>query len=101
MAGFVTALDIGKGKARTRYEFGVKASIATTNERCKGGKFVLGAKAPPGNPTTVTRWPRAPGERISASRSQKNAAKLGRRSRLCRSSRPVPTAPQPTDAEKD
>lgn len=41
---------IGKGKARTRYEFGVKASIATTNERCKGGQFVLGARALPGNP---------------------------------------------------
>jgi len=41
---------IGKGKARTRYEFGVKVSIATTNERCKGGQFVLGAKALPGNP---------------------------------------------------
>ena len=41
---------IGKGKARTRYEFGVKASIATTNERCKGGQFVIGAMALPGNP---------------------------------------------------
>ncbi len=41
---------IGKGKARARYEFGVKASIATTNECCKGGQFVLGARALPGNP---------------------------------------------------
>ncbi len=41
---------IGKGKPRTRYEFGVKASFATTNERCKGGQFVLGARALPGNP---------------------------------------------------
>lgn len=41
---------IGKGKARTRYEFGCKTSIATTNERCKGGQFVLGAMALPGNP---------------------------------------------------
>lgn len=41
---------IGKGKARTRYEFGVKTSIATTNERCKGGQFVLGTMALPGNP---------------------------------------------------
>ena len=41
---------IGKGKARARYEFGVKASIATTNERCKGGQLVLGAMALPGNP---------------------------------------------------
>lgn len=41
---------IGKGKARTRYEFGVKTSIATTNERTKGGQFVLGAMALPGAP---------------------------------------------------
>lgn len=41
---------IGKGKARTRYEFGVKTSIATTNEKCKGGQFVLGAMTLPGNP---------------------------------------------------
>lgn len=41
---------IGKGKARTRYEFGCKTSIATTNERCKGGQFVLGARSLPGNP---------------------------------------------------
>jgi IS5 family transposase len=41
---------IGKGKARTRYEFGCKTSIATTNERCKGGQFVLGAMSLPGSP---------------------------------------------------
>jgi len=41
---------IGKGKARTRYEFGAKASFATTNERCKGGQFVLGAMSLPRNP---------------------------------------------------
>ena len=41
---------IGKGKARTPYEFGVKVSLATTNKRCKGGQFVLHAKALPGNP---------------------------------------------------
>lgn len=41
---------IGKGKARTRYEFGVKTSIATTNERCNGGQFVLGVMALQGNP---------------------------------------------------
>lgn len=46
---------IGKGKARTRYEFGVKTSIATTNERCKGGQFVLGAMALPGNPGACPR----------------------------------------------
>ena len=41
---------IGKGKARTRYEFGVETSIATTNERARGGQFVLGIMALPGNP---------------------------------------------------
>ncbi len=41
---------IGKGKARTPYEFGVKVSLTTTNKRCKGGQFILHAKALPGNP---------------------------------------------------
>ena len=37
-------------KARTRYEFGVKTSIAVTNARAKGGQFILGMHALPGNP---------------------------------------------------
>src|SRR5712671_1311212 len=41
---------IGKGKASAPYEFGVKASIATTNARAPGGQFVLHAKTLPGNP---------------------------------------------------
>ena len=41
---------IGKGKASAPYEFGVKASIVTTNARAPGGQFVLLAKALPGNP---------------------------------------------------
>jgi IS5 family transposase len=41
---------IGKGKASAPYEFGVKASIVTTNARAPGGMFVLHAKALPGNP---------------------------------------------------
>src|SRR3974390_3361522 len=41
---------IGKGKANARYEFGVKASIVTSNARAPGGQFVLHAKALPGNP---------------------------------------------------
>jgi IS5 family transposase len=41
---------IGKGKASVPYEFGVKASIVTTNARAPGGQFVLHAKALPGNP---------------------------------------------------
>src|SRR5579862_1384241 len=41
---------IGKGKAAVPYEFGVKASITTTNARAPGGLFVLHATALPGNP---------------------------------------------------
>jgi IS5 family transposase len=41
---------IGKGKASAPYEFGVKASIVTTNCRAPGGLFVLHAKSLPGNP---------------------------------------------------
>ncbi len=41
---------VGKGKARTRYEFGVKTSIATINAKAKGGQFVVGTQALPGNP---------------------------------------------------
>jgi hypothetical protein len=36
---------IGRGKASARYEFGVKASIVTTNARAPGGQFVLHARA--------------------------------------------------------
>ena len=41
---------IAKGKARMRYEFGVKVSIAVTNARAAGGQFVLGIQAMPGLP---------------------------------------------------
>jgi len=41
---------IGKGKTRAPYEFGVKVSLTTTNKRCRGGQFILHAKALPGNP---------------------------------------------------
>jgi len=41
---------IGKGKASAPYEFGVKASIVTTNARAPGGQFVLHATSLPGNP---------------------------------------------------
>ena len=41
---------IGKGKSHKPYEFGVKASIATTLKRCKGGQFAIHAKALPGKP---------------------------------------------------
>ena len=35
---------IGKGKAHKPYEFGVKASLATTLKRSKGGQFIVHAK---------------------------------------------------------
>lgn len=41
---------IAKGKARTRYEFGVKTSIAETNARTAGGQFIVGMQALPGGP---------------------------------------------------
>ena len=41
---------IGKGKARTPYEFGCKVSIATPATKPKGGQFVLHAQALHGNP---------------------------------------------------
>jgi IS5 family transposase len=41
---------IGKGKAAAPYEFGVKASITSTNARVAGGVFVLHATALHGNP---------------------------------------------------
>jgi len=41
---------IGKGKAYKPWEFGCKVSIATTNRRCKGGQFVVHARAFHGNP---------------------------------------------------
>ena len=41
---------IAKGKARTRYEFGVKTSIAVTNARTAGGQFIIGCQALPGSP---------------------------------------------------
>lgn len=41
---------IAKGKARTRFEFGVKASFAVTNARAVGGQFIVGAQARPSLP---------------------------------------------------
>ena len=41
---------IGKGKARTPYEFGCKVSIVTPVTAPRGGQFVLHAKALHGNP---------------------------------------------------
>jgi IS5 family transposase len=41
---------IGKGKARSPYEFGCKVSVATPVTQPKGGQFVLHAQALHGNP---------------------------------------------------
>jgi IS5 family transposase len=41
---------IAKGKARSRYEVGVKTSIAVTNARTAGGQFIVGMQSLPGNP---------------------------------------------------
>jgi IS5 family transposase len=41
---------IGKGKAHRPYEFGVKASVATTLKRARGGQFVAHVATLPGNP---------------------------------------------------
>ena len=41
---------IGKGKSHKPYEFGVKASVATTLNRCKGGQFAIHAQTLPGRP---------------------------------------------------
>ena len=41
---------IAKRKARSRYEFGVKVSIAAINARARGGQFVVGIRSVPGLP---------------------------------------------------
>ena len=41
---------IGRGKAHKPYEFGVKVSVATPLNRCRGGQFVAHIRALPGNP---------------------------------------------------
>ena len=41
---------IGKGKAHKPYQFGVKVSVATPLNRCRGGQFVAHVNALPGNP---------------------------------------------------
>ena len=41
---------LGKGKPKTRYEFGVKVSVAATNAVAKDGQFVVGMQSLPGHP---------------------------------------------------
>ena len=45
---------IGKGNARTRFAFGVKVSVATTNGQAPGEQFVLGMQSLPAIPMTAT-----------------------------------------------
>jgi IS5 family transposase len=61
----------GKGKARVRYEFGVKLGVAVSNARAPGGRFVLGVRALPGNPydghtlaAQIAQVERLTGERV-------------------------------------
>ena len=74
---------IGKGKASAPYEFGVKASIVTTNRRAPGGLFVLHAKSLPGNPYD--------GHTLAGRhRGHPKAHRLRDRARLCRQRIPRP-----------
>jgi IS5 family transposase len=72
---------IGKGNASAPYEFGVKASIVTTNARARGGQFVLHARALPGNPydghtlgAVIGRPKGSPAVRSSAPMSTRDTA---------------------------
>ncbi|MEY9336111.1 hypothetical protein ABIF16_009417 [Bradyrhizobium elkanii] len=72
---------IGKGKARARYEFGCKVSIATPVTCPKGGQFVLHARALHGNPFDghtlgpwSPTWRSSPAWRLAASMSTKGTA---------------------------
>jgi transposase, IS5 family len=76
---------IGKGKASAPYEFGVKASIVTTNARAPGGQFVLHAKALPGNPYD--------GHTLRA--AIEDTERLTGRECLCRQRIPRPRCTQP------
>ena len=69
---------IAKGKARTRYEFGVKTSIAVTNARTAGGQFIVGMQALPGSPYD---WAHA----HRPDRADRTPDRRHRRARLCRS----------------
>jgi IS5 family transposase len=42
---------IGQGKPHRPYEFGVKVSVATPLQRCRGGRFPARVAALPGNPS--------------------------------------------------
>ncbi len=72
---------IGRGKASAPYEFGVKASIVTTNRRAPAACFVLHAKSLPGNPNdghtlrdVIEDTQSSPAARSSAPMSTKDTA---------------------------
>jgi IS5 family transposase len=79
-----------KGKARSRFEFGCKVSLATTNRPAPGGQFVLGARTLPGNPcdghtlaAEIAQTERITGvtsERASVDRGDRGHDAEGRRS---------------------
>jgi len=56
---------IGKGKSHKPYEFGVKVSVATPIQRCKGGSSSLMSRLCQATHMTATHWPgwcpRSPG----------------------------------------
>ena len=60
---------IGKGKAHKPYEFGVKVSVATPIQRCKGGSSSLMSRLCQATLMTATHWPgwcpRSPGRSAS------------------------------------
>ena len=66
---------IAKGKARTRFEFGVKASFAVTNARAGGGQFIVGAQARPGLPYDGHTC-KARSSRLRASRASRSSAPM-------------------------
>src|SRR5512133_2274845 len=68
---------IGKGKASAPYEFGVKASVVTTNARAPGGQFVLHARTLPGNPVPQTRAASSSQAKNAGSSAASNASSDG------------------------
>ena len=84
---------IGKGKASAPYEFGVKASIVTTNARPRAASSCCTPRRCPAIRTTATRWATSsktpkgsPAARSSAPMSTRDIAATTRRTRAASSS---------------
>jgi IS5 family transposase len=71
----------GKGKARTRYEFGVKTSIAVTNARTSGSQLIISPASPSNAPMS-----------IAVIRATATRAKPASSSRECAASPHAPSA---------